>query len=59
MNGLLEEVYGKDVTLKSVIAAPDKFAKVIEKTKKLAPPEINSMPIFNPDIAPDREAEIK
>lgn len=59
MNGLLEEVYGKDVTLKSVIASPDKFEKVIEKTKKLAPPEINSMPIFNPEIAPDREEEIK
>ncbi len=59
MNWLLEEVYGKDVTLKSMIAAPDKFAKVIEKTKKLAPPEINSMPIFDPTIAPDREEEIK
>ncbi len=59
MNGLLEEVYGKDVTLTSVIAAPDKFAKVVEKTKKLAPPEINSMPIFDPTIAPDREEEIK
>ncbi len=42
-----------------MIAAPDKFAKVIEKTKKLAPPEINSMPIFDPTIAPDREEEIK
>lgn len=59
MNGLLEEVYGDDVTLTSVLSAPEKFSELVEKTKKLAPPEINSIPVFNASIAPDREAEIK
>ena len=36
-----------------------KFKRLMDETAKMEPPKINSMPIFNADIQPDREKEIK
>jgi hypothetical protein len=37
----------------------NKFASFVNETKTLEPPQLNSMPIFNAEIQPDREKEIK
>ena len=37
----------------------NKFKLLLSETAKMEPPKINSMPIFNADIQPDREKEIK
>ncbi len=59
LNNLLETVYGKNPSLETVTKNPALFAKFLEKTKTLAPPQINSIPIFNSKINPDKENEIK
>jgi hypothetical protein len=59
LNNLLETVYGKNLSLETVTKNPALFAKFLEKTKTLAPPQINSIPIFNSKINPDKENEIK
>jgi hypothetical protein len=56
---LAEKVYGNTVELSAVSTDQDKFTSFVVATKELAPPQINSMPIFNADIQPDREKEIK
>lgn len=49
----------KSLVNEGVLTDKDKFATLVAETKKLDPPQINSMPIFNSDIQPDRETEIK
>jgi hypothetical protein len=56
---LAEGIYGSDMTLQTASTDKDKFTSFIEATKTLDPPQINSMPIFQADIQPDREKEIK
>lgn len=56
---LTEKVYGANTTLQSVASDKNKFASFVEETKTLEPPQLNSMPIFNAEIQPDREKEIK
>lgn len=57
---LIEEVFGTDVTLDDVTGSDAaSFDTFVQATSKLEPPQINSMPIFNSDINPDREKEIK
>lgn len=56
---LAEKTYGGSITLQTVTADKEKFASFVEATKTLEPPQINSMPIFNAKIQPDREKEIK
>jgi len=56
---LIAEIYGNDATLETVSADKVKFASFVEATKKLEPPQLNSIPIFNSQIQPDREKEIK
>jgi len=56
---LAEKVYGASVTIQSVSSDKNKLASLINETKTLEPPQINSMPIFNAAIQPDREKEIK
>lgn len=55
---IYNQVYGKAL-LSDVIKDKNKFQIFKDEAKKLDPPQINSMPIFNSDIQPDREAEIK
>ena len=56
---LVESVYGENVTTQIVSNDKNKFAVFVNATKTLEPPQINSMPIFNSAIQPDREKEIK
>ncbi|MFH1233582.1 MAG: DUF3160 domain-containing protein [Patescibacteria group bacterium] len=56
---LVEKVYGVSATIQSVSSDKIKFISFVDATKTLEPPQINSMPIFNATIQPDREKEIK
>jgi hypothetical protein len=56
---LAEKVYGASATIQLVSGDKNKLASFINETKTLKPPQINSMPIFNAAIQPDREKEIK
>jgi hypothetical protein len=56
---LAEKVYGVNATTQSVSSDKNKLASFISETKTLESPQINSMPIFNAAIQPDREKEIK
>ena len=59
LKDLLTQVYGPNPSLEDVMTTQTKFASFVEKTKQLAPPQINSMPIFQASIQSDREKEIK
>jgi hypothetical protein len=59
LNTLIEEVYGKNPSLQTITKDTALFAKLMQKTKTLEPPQINSIPVFNAAINPDRENEIK
>ena len=56
---LVEKVYGTSATIQAVSSDKNKFTSFVDETKTLEPPQINSMPIFNAAIQPDREKEIK
>jgi len=56
---LAEKVYGANATIQTVSSDKSKFISFIDETKTLEPPQINSIPIFNAAIQPDREKEIK
>lgn len=56
---LAEKIYGANATIQSVSSDKNKLASFINETKTLEPPQINSMPISNAEIQPDREKEIK
>lgn len=55
---LIENNYGKNPALATVASDSVKFAKLTSDLAKLKPPQINSIPIFNAKIQPDREKEI-
>jgi hypothetical protein len=56
---LLTELFGSAVTPRQVLDNQEKWALFLAKTKELEPPAINSIPIFDATIQPDREQEIK
>lgn len=56
---LLIETYGKKVELKTIVDQEQKFSSFVKSAWKLTPPAINSIPIFNSDIQPDRNNEIQ
>ena len=56
---LVNNVYGKDAALQTIAADKNKFMAFVELTNNLAAPQINSMPIFNSAVQPDRTKEIK
>jgi len=56
---LVEKIYGANATIQLVSSDKNKLASLINETKTLEPPQINSMPIFEAAIQPDREKEIK
>lgn len=49
----------KDLVSGDITSDNAKFTALVEATKKLDAPKINSMPIFQANIQADREAEIK
>ena len=56
---LLNDIYGADMKLKELTLNKDKFETFMEAASKLKSPSINSIPIFDEDIQPDRDKEIK
>ena len=59
LSHVLENTYGNSVNLQTIATDNHAFESVVAATKDLAPPQINSMPIFNTEMQPDREKEIK
>lgn len=57
--GLLEQIYGDRPTIAKIATDTVAFNAFVETAKKLDPPQINSVPVFNAQIQPDREQEIK
>lgn len=56
---LLDEIYGSGSALKEVTSGGDKWQEFMEAAANLEPPVINSIPVFDEEIQPDREKEIK
>ena len=56
---IIDKIYGENAELTAIANDKVKFAQLVEETKKLEPPQINSMPIFNAAAQPNREKEIK
>lgn len=56
---LLDRTYGSGADLKTVVSDSKKWTSFLVEAGKLDPPAINSMPIFDENIQPDREKEIK
>ena len=56
---VVEQVYGAKMTIQSIPGDNNKFASLIKATESLEPPQINSIPILNSTIQPDREEEVK
>ncbi|MFZ5944735.1 MAG: DUF3160 domain-containing protein [Bacillota bacterium] len=55
---ILVETYGSEIDLEMIVTDENKWQEFREKAGKLSPPKINSMPIFDESINPDREKEI-
>ena len=59
LTDLLAKAYGGNATIQLVTTDNSKFALFVESAKSIEPPQINSVPIFNAAIQPNREEEIK
>jgi len=55
---LVDKIYA-NATIQTISSDKNKFVAFIDETNNLEPPQINSIPIFNTAIQPDREKEIK
>ncbi len=58
-NQLLNQVYGSELAIKDLTSSTDKWKQFFADAQKLNPPQINSIPIFDENIQPDRDQEIK
>lgn len=56
---LLDQTYGAGAGLKELTSGGGQWPAFMAAAAELEPPAINSMPIFNEEIQPDREKEIK
>lgn len=56
---LLNSIYGSRTSLRDLAARNDLWARFMTEAAKLEPPAINSVPVFDANIQPDREQEIK
>jgi hypothetical protein len=56
---LLEEIYGAGVALVDLASGDKRWETFMQAAGELEPPAINSVPIFDADLQPDREQEIK
>lgn len=56
---LLAQVYGSDITLQALTGDAAKWSAFLKAAQSLNPPQINSIPIFDETIQPDRERQIK
>lgn len=58
LSTLIREVYGDKAKIDQLAEDRASFDALIEKTRGLEPPAINSIPVFQASIQSDREAEI-
>ncbi|MDD4801956.1 MAG: DUF3160 domain-containing protein, partial [Syntrophomonas sp.] len=58
-NNLLIQIYGNEIKMSELTDNNAKWAEFMAATKNLKPPAVNSIPIFDETIQPDREKEIK
>ncbi len=58
-NQLLNQVYDSEIKIKDLADSEDKWKDFLNEAKKLNPPLLNSIPIFDENLQPDREKEIK
>ncbi len=56
---LLEKTYGPEFSLKDLTAEQSKWETFMKAAAAVKGPSINSIPIYDADIQPDREREIK
>ncbi|MGI6453202.1 MAG: DUF3160 domain-containing protein [Syntrophomonadaceae bacterium] len=56
---LINQVYGDEVNLPELATDNSQWQSFLQKASELKGPQINSIPIFDPSIQPDREQEIK
>jgi hypothetical protein len=56
---LLQEIYGAGVALGELASGDKRWETFMQAAGELEPPAINSVPIFDADLQPDREQEIK
>jgi hypothetical protein len=56
---LVTKIYGDNASVNNISSDDGKFSAFVKETASLDPPQINSIPIFNAAIQPDREKEIK
>lgn len=56
---LLEKIYGTELGLEVLSSGDERWEAFLEAAAELEPPVINSVPIFEEEIQPDREREIK
>ena len=59
LRNLMEQAYGAQATISDVLNDTTKLATFVDLTNKLEPPKINSMPVFQASLQPDRTKEIK
>ncbi len=55
----ITEIYGQEINLSDIDSDENKFLELVALAQKMDPPQINSMPIFNSEIEPNREEVIK
>ncbi|MEA4925881.1 MAG: DUF3160 domain-containing protein [Syntrophomonadaceae bacterium] len=58
-NQLLIQIYGDEIKLSELTGDAAKWDQFMAETKNLKAPALNSIPIFDESIQPDRENEIK
>lgn len=58
-NQLLNKIYGSEIKLQDLTEHQEKWRIFMNETELLKAPNINSIPIFDENIQPDREKEIK
>ncbi len=54
----LEDVYAEDIVSLEILKDEEKFKKAAEKIRALAPPMINSIPIYQESTEPDRNEAV-
>lgn len=54
----LNAIYGSDLGSLSAVTDEAKFEAALDAIAQLPPPQINSVPVFNEEIQPDRDAAI-
>lgn len=53
--GLIDEIYGEEVTLESLAEEGEKFREFFSRARDLDPPDVQSLPIYDEDLNPDRD----